>query len=767
MTVLSQRRQSRKRMRWSDLIGRTYGQYRIIEEIGRGGAAHVFRAYAEEDGRQVAFKALTIETDDRVAFMQRFSREATVIRALNHSGIVHVYDTGEVDDFVYLALQLVEGGTLRQRIASERISTQAACQYMMQIARALHYAHLQGIIHRDVKPSNMLLDKEHPGRILLSDFGTAKIINAAGLTKTGATVGTPEYMSPEQAEGREVDQRSDIYSLGCALYEILAGRPPFIGTSSLSVLYQQVHAQPTYVRGYNSEAPRELWDVLRMCLAKRPDERYGSAERLAEELQPFADGLIQPTPAPWHGSVTGIPHGERGSGSQLRPLRTGQPLPDSLLPPSAPPSNPLFPGLQGLPAEGAGPFHLELGGGRAPMSRPTYPVRKAPKTLNLPSSQGGSGLLGNQNSQENKQAMAAFQSQLEAEYLAANPTGAEIDDRPTIKSPNSMPHPDVLPTEKNSAAPNSPGRRAPTSGPYRGPVSGAGFPPVGRAPSSGQYRGQTSGPLGSDMRAPTSNPASPYGVGYQRQTSGPLGGGYRSPTSRPVNGGYRSPASRPVGDGYSGSTSRPIAPPAQVAIRSRPITFADMERSPKRRSLSMPALAVVVLALLAVGVGLGIGNMKLFANQSKTTRSVIAQTKITATLPAVTPTATVAPPTATATPNPQSALNQQAASSFRALTTAPFADGSCSNGNATLHFNSGAVVFINLCMNGNPAAGPVSAVVRQNGATVRTLISNLYTSVNAYYSQGHTLPNGNYDMLVTMRINGNQAVVRDVPFTVG
>ena len=181
----------------------------------------------------------------------------------------------------------------------------------------------------------------------------------------------------------------------------------------------------------------------------------------------------------------------------------------------------------------------------------------------------------------------------------------------------------------------------------------------------------------------------------------------------------------------------------------------------------MPALAVVVLALLAVGVGLGIGNMKLFANQSKAPRSVIAQTKTTATLPAVTPTATVAPPTATATPNSQSALNQQAASSFRALTTAPFSDGSCSNGNATLHFNSGAVVFINLCMNGNPAAGPVSAVVRQNGATVRTLISNLYTNVNAYYSQGHTLPNGNYDMLVTMRIDGNQAVVRDIPFTVG
>lgn len=757
MTVYSQRRQSQKRMRWSDLIGRKFGQYRIIEELGRGGAAHVFRAYAENDGRQVAFKALPIETEDRVAFMQRFSREATVIRALNHVGIVQVYDTGEVDEFVYLALQLVEGGTLRQRIASQRISTQAACQYMAQIARALHYAHLQGIIHRDVKPSNMLLDKERPGRILLSDFGTAKIINAAGLTKTGATVGTPEYMSPEQAEGREVDQRSDIYSLGCALYEVLAGRPPFMGTTSVSVLYQQVHAQPTYVRGYNSEAPRELWDVLKICLAKRPEDRYGSAERVAEELQPFADGLIQPTPAPWRGSVTGIPYGERGSGSQPRQLRTGQQAPDVLLPPTAPPSNPLFPGFNGLPSEGAGPFHLELGGGRAPMSRPTYPVRKAPKTLNLPSSQGGAGLLGSQNSQENKQAMAAFQAQLEAEYHAANQPTIETDDRPTIKSPNSMPHPDVLPTEKNPAAPNPSGQRAPTSGPYRGPVSGAGFPPVGRAPTSGPYHSQVSGPLGPGGRAPSSNPAAPYGVGYQRQTSRPLDGGYRGPTSRPVGDGYRSPTSRPAA----------VPPPAQVAIRSRPITFADMEHSPKRRRLPMPALAVAMLALLAVGVALGVGNMTLFANQSKVTPHATALPKPTATHPAATPTATAAQPTATATANPQSALNQQAASSFRALSTSTFSDSSCSNGNMTMRFSSGAVVFINLCMNGNPAAGPVSAVVRQNGSTVRTLISNLYPSVNAFYSQGHTLPNGNYDMLVTMRINGNQAVVRDIPFTVG
>lgn len=179
----------------------------------------------------------------------------------------------------------------------------------------------------------------------------------------------------------------------------------------------------------------------------------------------------------------------------------------------------------------------------------------------------------------------------------------------------------------------------------------------------------------------------------------------------------------------------------------------------------MPALAIAMLALLAVGVALGVGNMTLFASQSKLTPHATALPKPTATHPVATPIATVAQPTATA--NPQTALNQQAASSFRALSTATYADSSCSNGNTTTQFTSGAVVFINLCMSGTPAAGPVSAVVRQNGSTVRTLISNLYPSVNAFYSQGHTLANGNYDMLVTMRINGNQAVVRDIPFTVG
>ncbi|MGZ6392254.1 MAG: protein kinase domain-containing protein, partial [Ktedonobacterales bacterium] len=148
---------------------------------------------------------------------------------------------------------------------------------------------LHGIIHRDVKPSNMLLDSTNPHYLLLTDFGIAKLQGMRGLTKTGTTIGTPEYMSPEQAEGKEIDPRADVYSLGCVLYEALAGRPPFTGSTPVSVLYQQVHSRPAYIRGFNPDVPRELVRVLEQALAKRPEDRFGTADGLAQALYPFAD----------------------------------------------------------------------------------------------------------------------------------------------------------------------------------------------------------------------------------------------------------------------------------------------------------------------------------------------------------------------------------------------------------------------------------------------------------------------------------------------
>lgn len=175
------------------------------------------------------------------------------------------------------------------------------------------------------------------------------------------------------------------------------------------------------------------------------------------------------------------------------------------------------------------------------------------------------------------------------------------------------------------------------------------------------------------------------------------------------------------------------------------------------------AMSVAVVVLLAIAVVFGMGGLKLFARQAAPPRPTPHPTA-THALP--TPTATIAQPTATATPNTQQLLNSQAASAFRAITIASFSDSACSSGSNATHFGSGSPVYINLCMAGSPAPGPVTVVVRHNGSIVRTLISNLYPSVGAYYTQGHTLGAGNYDMLVTMQINGKQAVAKDIPFTV-
>jgi serine/threonine protein kinase len=717
-------------MRWSDLIGMRVDQYQVIEEIGRGGAARVFRALDDTQPQQVAFKVLPIETDDRQSFMQRFKREAEVIQQLNHPNIVQVYGAGETDEFVYLALRLLEGGTLRQRIASERLPIQDVCQYMVQIAMALSHAHRQGIIHRDVKPSNMLLDSAQPGKILLTDFGTAKIQNAAGLTKTGATAGTPEYMSPEQAEGREVDQRSDIYSMGCALYEALAGRPPFMGATSVSVLYQQVHAQPTYIRSYNSEAPRELWSVLKKCLAKRPDERYGSAAHLAEALQPFAEGLIQPTPAPWNESQIGWSAVQGQMETPSRPVRQT----NTLTPPA-------LEGLRAVPLSpngqsAGGPIPLYLQGEppteRAPSSRPTLGPRGLRPPLSLPIAPSGSGLLSAsgptaQLAPDQRQAVSDFAAQLEAEERMARgaPSGLRQTARP---APPTTPL-DAFPTMPTPATPT----RAPSSQPYRSATSG----PI-RSATSGPLHARTGGP------AITARPA---------QNSGPLGGrawddwGAAYPSSNPS----------PNSGALRGSTSLPLnVDSLRAGINQRTLG----KRKLRRRSPALVAAAALTL-LLAVGVGLGMGGMKLFARQSAPSTPVPHPS---ATIAPPTATATAAQPTATTTPDAQAALNHQAASAFRAITIAPFSDGSCSSANATKTFSG--PVFVNLCMARGSAPGPVTAQVRHNGAVVRTLISNLHPSSGASYTQGHTLGAGSYDMLVTMQINGKQAVAADLPFTV-
>ncbi|MFI5272880.1 MAG: serine/threonine-protein kinase, partial [Ktedonobacterales bacterium] len=218
-------------MGWSDLIGSTLGsddEYEIVAELGRGGSAHVYRAHDRVADRDVAIKVIPNDAEDRAGFVRRFEREAQAVEQLHHPNIVEVFGRGETDELVFLVMQCVTGGTLRQRLGRPLPIAEAAGA-IIQMAHALHHAHQHRIIHRDVKPSNMLVDAANPRQLLLTDFGIAKLQGMRGLTQSGTTIGTPEYMSPEQAEGREVDPRADIYALGCVLYEALTGHPPFVG----------------------------------------------------------------------------------------------------------------------------------------------------------------------------------------------------------------------------------------------------------------------------------------------------------------------------------------------------------------------------------------------------------------------------------------------------------------------------------------------------------------------------------------------------------
>ncbi|MBA2678104.1 MAG: serine/threonine protein kinase [Ktedonobacteraceae bacterium] len=281
-------------MGWNDLIGTPFGDdehtYRIEAEIARGGMSRVFRARDLGDERDIALKIMALGGDsgDGPTFTKRFEHEAHAVEMLDHPNIVKVYATGRTDEFVYIAMQLVLGGTFRQKLGRP-MPIADACFQMIQMAKALHHAHMHQVIHRDVKPANMLIDDRDPSHLLLADFGIAKIMGQKGVTKTGTAVGTPEYMAPEQAKGEEIDPRADIYGLACVLYEALAGRPPFVGPTALSICYQHVHTRPAYIRGFNPEVPRALALVIEQALAKNPRDRFNTAEDFANALYPFTE----------------------------------------------------------------------------------------------------------------------------------------------------------------------------------------------------------------------------------------------------------------------------------------------------------------------------------------------------------------------------------------------------------------------------------------------------------------------------------------------
>jgi serine/threonine-protein kinase len=230
-------------------------------------------------------------------FVERFRREALSVADLSHPNILHVYDAGFSDGVYYIVMAFVDGGSLKEMIMRGPLEMEYAVSVVAQIADALHHAHQHGLVHRDVKPNNILMTRD--GRPLLTDFGIAKAVHeSTGLTRTGTSIGTPEYMAPEQIQGQKVDARTDIYALGIVLYEALTGWTPFSTTTPVATLYKQVNEPPPPLRQANINIPVWLEDVALKALEKSPQDRFQEADDFAEALRQHRAPERVATPAP-------------------------------------------------------------------------------------------------------------------------------------------------------------------------------------------------------------------------------------------------------------------------------------------------------------------------------------------------------------------------------------------------------------------------------------------------------------------------------------
>ncbi|WP_406862038.1 Stk1 family PASTA domain-containing Ser/Thr kinase [Streptomyces sp. HUAS MG47] len=321
------------------------GRYELGSVLGRGGMAEVYLAHDTRLGRTVAVKTLRADLARDPSFQARFRREAQSAASLNHPAIVAVYDTGE--DYVdgvsipYIVMEYVDGSTLRELLHSGRkLLPERTLEMTVGILQALEYSHRAGIVHRDIKPANVMLTRT--GQVKVMDFGIARAMGDSGMTmtQTAAVIGTAQYLSPEQAKGEQVDARSDLYSTGCLLYELLTVRPPFVGDSPVAVAYQHVREEPQPPSTFDPEITPEMDAIVLKALVKDPDYRYQSADEMRADIEACLDGQPVAATAAMGVAAYGAAGGYGGYGADDQPttaLRQTDPAGQtSMLPPMNP-----------------------------------------------------------------------------------------------------------------------------------------------------------------------------------------------------------------------------------------------------------------------------------------------------------------------------------------------------------------------------------------------------------------------------------------------
>ncbi|MBL8148535.1 MAG: serine/threonine protein kinase, partial [Blastocatellia bacterium] len=277
------------------MIGKMVAQYRIIEALGKGGMGKVCKAVDTKLDRTVVLKLLARDLLTNENARRRFMREARLASVLDHPNICTIYEIEEVDGFYYIAMQYVEGQTLKKAINNKPLPSKALLSIALQIADAIAAAHDKGVIHRDIKPQNIMLTPR--GQVKVLDFGLAKSLNETSqqsreLTEQGQSLGTPAYMSPEQAHGQRVDRRTDIFSFGVVLYEMATGGKPFSAQNNVELLYAICNERPTPIIDLNPRAPLGLQEIIDKATAKTPADRYQSMHAMLADLKNIASTLM-------------------------------------------------------------------------------------------------------------------------------------------------------------------------------------------------------------------------------------------------------------------------------------------------------------------------------------------------------------------------------------------------------------------------------------------------------------------------------------------